>query len=162
MKKAPHVLLGAFLLLLTVAPQSWDVKCYAELYADNPEYLKVVIDTHGLPSNVLLSSVRLDVIVIGTETEDKQFWFTNGNVVALLPDKVYVQYFPLGVPGARSVRPGKLFWTGGAAGGAAACSPGRKRQPPDGITHSISINSEPIVERDSQTIGQVPRSILNP
>jgi hypothetical protein len=162
MKKVPHVLLGAFLLLLTVDPQSWDVKCYAELYAANPEYLKVVIDTHGLPSNALLRSVRLDVAVVGTDTEDKQFWFTNGNTTALLPGKVYVQYFPLGVRGARSLRPGgKLFWSGGAAG-AASCAAHPERKPSDLITQSISINSEPIVEHDSRVVGQVPESVLSP
>lgn len=160
MKKISPVLLSALLLLLTV-DQSWDVKCYAELYAANPEYLKVVIDTHGLPSNVFLRDVRLHVTVIGVETEDKQFWFTNGSVMALVPGKVYLQYFPLGVRGARSLKPGGiLLWSGGAAGAMGGCEAHPKKEPSAGITQ-ISISSEPIVERDSQTVGQVPESIPN-
>lgn len=164
MKSMPPALLGAFLLLLliTVDPQNWDVKCYAELYAANPDYLKVVVDTHELPSNVLLRGVRLNVTVIGAETEDKQFWFTNGSVTALLPGKVYVQYFPLGVRSARGLKPGgKLFWSGGAAG-ANACASRREQSSSDGSKRSISISSDPIVERDSVTVGQGPESIPSP
>jgi hypothetical protein len=162
MKSVAPLLLGAFLLLQTVQRQPWDVKCYAEIYAANPEYLKVVVDTNGLPSNVLLRGVRFDVTVIGPETADKQFWFTNGNITALLPGKVYVQYFRLGVRSARGLKVGgKLFWSGGAAGAAGCESHRRGEKFPNTIEPSILISSDPILERDPITVGQVPSPVPN-
>jgi hypothetical protein len=133
------------LLSMTCASaEDWNVKWYAGLYPANPDYIKVAVDTHEIPSNGLMEAVDVEVVIVARQTANKVYRFTDG-LSALHSGKVYVRYFPLNLESVREIKPRKLSWAGGASGGKF-----------DTPTPSAPPSSGPIAERDLFTAGSTP------
>jgi hypothetical protein len=99
----PHILLGTSILncsaicalILTVPEFARAQDCYTRIDGNNPDYLEVTVDTHGIGSNVFLENVSFDVTLRIKGTDKKAtFDFTDNDHRSLWAGRVYQRYVP--------------------------------------------------------------------
>jgi len=131
-------------LVLTVPEFARPQDGYTRVYGNNPDYLEVTVDTHGIGSNIVLENVSFDITFRVKGTDKKTSYdFTDGDHRFLLPGQVYQRYiafpFPSGMGlqvqiDAGTVQYSKvLSWAKSDTGGANTRErkPIRKSHPPE-------------------------------
>jgi len=89
-------------LVLTVPEFGRAQDCFTRIDGNNPDYLEVTVDTHGIGSNVILENVSFDVTFRVRGTDKKTSYdFTDDDHRSLWAGQVYRRYvsvpFPSGI-----------------------------------------------------------------
>jgi hypothetical protein len=99
-----HRLLGACILncsaicalVLTVPEFARAQDCFTRIDVNNPDYLEVTVDTHGIGSNVFLENVSFDITFRVRGTDKKTSYdFTGDDLRSLAAEQVYRRYLHL-------------------------------------------------------------------
>src|SRR5882762_5058174 len=86
-------------LVLTVPNFARAEGCFVRIYGNNPDYLEVTVDTHGVGPIVVLANVSFDVTFLLRRTDTKTSYdFTDDDHRFLEAGQVYRRYVPLPYP----------------------------------------------------------------
>jgi|SRR5882762_366285 len=86
-------------LVITVTNFARAEACFVRVYGNNPGYLEVTVDTHGMGPIVVLANVSFDVTFLFRRTDTKTSYdFTDDDHRFLEAGRVYRRYVPLPFP----------------------------------------------------------------
>jgi hypothetical protein len=86
-------------LVLTVPDFARAAGCFVRVYGNNPDYLEVTVDTHGMGPIAVLANVSFDVTFLLRRTDTKTSYdFTDDSHRFLEAGQVYRRYVPLPYP----------------------------------------------------------------